>query len=772
MLKNISLSVKLRTIQLFNNIFSRFIPQQYKCSTVIPVIKSNGDKSMVSNYRPISLNICISKVLDKIIANRLWWFINQNKLLNSHQIGFRKGKSVHHNIMQLDFLISKALAKNSHISLIALDFAKAYDKIGVHSLVDQLKIWKVGPRIINYIINYMNNRKIQVKVNGHLSRKYPLQNGIPQGSPLSVVLFLIAYNRLCEIIKIQKSVDFYAYADDFYLIPKLSKLKNQNIDLINLFGNIDEWCRQSGAELSVTKCKHLHICRKRNCKCEILTNNHNNIESVNQIKVLGLIFTDKYRWNSHISHLRDSLVKRLNIIKCLANSKFNCNPISLLNVMNALIASKIDYGLYLYGNCPKSQINIVKSLYNAGIRTALGALASTPINNLLFESCMPTIEQRRENSILKLSKMLLNSADYALKDSLLQMEKSKRKFGSCCVLNSVVDSCKAREFPYKPLKVPRCKHPPWMLRSRAIDISLSILPKGTTPVLSYLARYEELRDKYCDYSFIFTDGSKDEEHISFSVTTTHSVIKQSVLPAYSSVFSAEIIAIYVTLYLLLNTQGKFAICTDSLSAIQAVCSVESTNFYAISIRKILLNYYPKFMLIWIPGHSRIPGNELADSAAKDALKRPLISYPNFNMNDISRDIKYNLRISKTDFFRLTNNWYQTNNMIKSNLVDFMRRNSLTFNRSEIVKIIRLRLGHCRISQLRFFEPDIPENCYFCRQNGNMSITHLLNDCVKFSNIRKLIFGNTNPVEALFSQSTTDTQRIINFLKDTKLFNLI
>lgn len=138
MIKNSSLEVHNRIIHHFNNIFNTYIPQTYKNSLIIPMLKPNGNKTEVSSYRPISLKCCVAKLLDKIIARRLWWFVTNNKLLNENQFGFKKGKSVCESLLYADFLISKSLNNKKHTSLITLDFSRAFDRVGVHSIIHQL----------------------------------------------------------------------------------------------------------------------------------------------------------------------------------------------------------------------------------------------------------------------------------------------------------------------------------------------------------------------------------------------------------------------------------------------------------------------------------------------------------------------------------------------------------------------------------------------------------------------------------------------------------
>lgn len=108
----------------------------------------------------------------------------------------------------------------------------------------------------------MTNRQIKVRGGSSYSKKLHLFSGIPQGFPLSVVLFLIANNKLCTVINMHKDLKFCAYADDFFIFKTLDKTKNLNIDISGLISNIQSSCDSSEAELALSKSKHLHISRK------------------------------------------------------------------------------------------------------------------------------------------------------------------------------------------------------------------------------------------------------------------------------------------------------------------------------------------------------------------------------------------------------------------------------------------------------------------------------------------------------------------------------
>jgi len=185
----------------------------------------------------------------------------------------------------------------------------------------------------------MTNRKTIVKTDTYLSNTFPLNNGIPKGSPISFILFLIAYNSLTNIISIPREIKFCAYADDFHFIVEHNIRKNPTTNLTDTSNQIDEWCTHSGSVLSKDKCQILHICRKHNCNAKIITGD-TTIPTTDTLKILGLTISKRYKWNTHISKLKADLSKPLSIVKYLSSHKYNTNTASLIQVIKSLVPNR------------------------------------------------------------------------------------------------------------------------------------------------------------------------------------------------------------------------------------------------------------------------------------------------------------------------------------------------------------------------------------------------------------------------------------------------
>jgi len=305
-----------------------------------------------------------------------------------------------------------------------------------------------------------------------------------------------------------------------------------------------------------------------------------------------------------------------------------------------------------------------------------------------------------------------------------------------------------------------------------VDIQLSCAKKSTTNKHVYLKKFLDIKDNLLKkkFSFLYTDGSKNKEIIGLAVTTEEEIVKQAVLPTYSSVYTAEAIAILEAVRIAEKKRGKTCICSDSLSTLEAVLNCNNMSFYTTSIRDLIIKLAPKIMLLWVPSHIGIKGNECADTAAKDATRSPLISIPNLNRTDINKLLKTNILKNNTNLQQKASPWYQAINPEMISINEYAKNAQLcSLPRKEITKIIRLRLGHTKLTHEYRFSQPINSQCRFCTTDA-ISISHILNDCTAFQTHRP---SNSNKKlsDLLINPSYENLQQILNFLKSATTTHL-
>ena len=148
------------------------IPQEWKHSIIIPILKPNKDQADPTSYRPINLTSTFCKIMERIVTERLVWFLNKNKILNFRQSGFRKHHSTVDHLLHLSDHINKALATKEHTLAVFLDIHKAYDMVWKEGLLYKIHNMGISGNMFNFIKNFLTNRTMQVKVNNTLSASH------------------------------------------------------------------------------------------------------------------------------------------------------------------------------------------------------------------------------------------------------------------------------------------------------------------------------------------------------------------------------------------------------------------------------------------------------------------------------------------------------------------------------------------------------------------------------------------------------------------------
>jgi len=179
-------------LKFYNRIWEAgTLPKAWKHAIVLPFIKPGKDPSNADSYRPIALTSALCKVMERMITNRLNWYLEKNKLLNPMQTGFRKNKSTLDHIMRLQSDIQNSINHGQYTAGVFLDFSKAYDMIWKNGLMHKISKLNISGNMYNFINDFLSERKIQVKVGDSLSDTQELENGTPQGSVISP--FAISY---------------------------------------------------------------------------------------------------------------------------------------------------------------------------------------------------------------------------------------------------------------------------------------------------------------------------------------------------------------------------------------------------------------------------------------------------------------------------------------------------------------------------------------------------------------------------------------------------
>ena len=311
-LKPIVLSVQIAPMvtKLFQkSLNTGTIPSDWSKANVTPLFKK-GDKSNPANYRPISLTCILCKLMEHIIASNITKHFQVNNILFHLQHGFRSKRSCETQLIGLVEDLARNLIQGHQTDLILLDFSKAFDKVNHLKLLYKLHQHGIQDNTLHWVKSFLIGRRQSVLVNGDMSDEVPVTSGVPQGSVLGPLLFLLYINDLPENIVSQVRL----FADDTAVYLAVNSTSQQNI-LQEDLNRLQQWEHTWDMEFNPSKCTVLCITRSKHPHKSTYTLHGQTLETVSDAKYLGVNISSDLNWNKHVHNVTTSASKTLNFIK-------------------------------------------------------------------------------------------------------------------------------------------------------------------------------------------------------------------------------------------------------------------------------------------------------------------------------------------------------------------------------------------------------------------------------------------------------------------------
>lgn len=384
--------------QLYNACLKlSYFPDAWKVAVIVMIPKPNKDHTLVDNYRPISLLNTLGKLFERVIASKMEDWIIQNKILVNYQSGFRRRFQTKDQIFRLIQSCLAGFNRCHKIGTVFIDIQKAFDSVWHAGLLHKLDKLKIPSYLGKIIQCYLNNRKFMVKVGDIYSTIRAILSGVPQGSVLGPILFLLFFNDIpCN----DKTIPAL-FADDLSLWYSHGNLRVINNRLQSTLDKIKLWLSTWRLKLNVSKTTYVVF--NRNGVQHKLSLYYGNaiINYERNPKFLGVILDPALTFREHIRCIRQRSASRINLLKSIRGRNWGANEKLLMITYKVLIRSLIDYCPFIPILASNSNYIDIERIQRKALKIALRLPYSTPITQIYEKACLPDVIDRATTLTLK-----------------------------------------------------------------------------------------------------------------------------------------------------------------------------------------------------------------------------------------------------------------------------------------------------------------------------------------------------------------------------------
>ena len=414
-------------------------PSKWKLANVIPLFK-NDNRRLKENYRPVSLLPSFSKICERVVFFHLYNFLMEIGFLYKFQSGFRPGDST---INQLIFLVHKiyeALEGGKEVRVVFLDISKAFDKVWHAGLLRKLEALGIQSPLLQWFESYLCNRKQRVVIEGQCSDWRSINSGVPQGSVLGPLLFLIYINDITDDLASLPLI----YADDTTLLEIVDDPAVSAGRLNSDLNKIAVWADKWSVTMNPVKTRNVVFSLKRNKQVHPhLFLHSNNVKDAESHTHLGLTLQSSMSWRKHIVQVYEKASKRLNMLKFVT---YKLDRSILTSLYKSLIRPLMEYGDVIWNNCYECDSALLDSVQYEAARLVTGAIKGTSSARLYKELAWECLSSRRKLHLSQFYKIVKNLAPFYLSELLPKLSSERTDYRLRSGENFTQFSCRTSRF--------------------------------------------------------------------------------------------------------------------------------------------------------------------------------------------------------------------------------------------------------------------------------------------------------------------------------------
>lgn len=643
-----------------------YMPKQWKLCNIAPIPKPNRDHTKAKNYRPIALLSCVGKLLERIFSQRLLKYLKETHLLSENQAGFQSYHNTYELLLKLTEHIYQSFRNNSILEAVFLDISSAYDSVWRDGLKYKLrKMFFITGKFYWWIDSFFKNRQGRVVIDGIQSKWKLFNTGVPQGSSLSPLLFIMYINDISNIINIESQIGMFADDVALWTTPingnnnnSINNMIYQHNKLQESLDKISQWCTKW--KLLLSQHKTQYIIFKSPWKKKIPSTkttrtiklNNTIIKPMNKIKYLGLYFDPYLTFKPHIKqYLLPKLMKRVGWLKYITNLNGGYPHILVYqSLYKMLLRPAIDYACPFWNGANNNIKKILNKIQRISLNRGMKLMKNVSYDITNIINNIEPLELRRKHEELKLFKRCRIYSVNFPKHTLSIIYKywyNNRPINNVfnyklsvltrASINSHLYSIKSMPTINQLLQLPKIKQIPQLIqlpRPTNTPFKLSWPDKHYNTVLTTFNHQDESSQHR---TVIFTDGScpKNPGYGGAGVVIFPPINKVNNKPIELSYpidgittnIAAEIGAILKAIEWINNNiknkKERIILFSDCKPVIDSILNRTNPYHYGHIIRLIqnkICNLINVPEIYWIKSHIGIKGNEIADKIARQAAQ--------------------------------------------------------------------------------------------------------------------------------------------------------
>ena len=730
-LKNLNLDLITVITNMCNEVLQSLnIPESWLIIKTVAILKPGKDENLPSSYRPICLIPVFLKTINIKIKREIVKFSQDRNILSQYSFGFKSKTSSINCVNYLVHTIEKAKNNKKCLIVTFLDLSKAFDNVDISKLLKILSEKDFPKYIIDWLYFYLRKRKVLLTLNDGSYIERTTNTGLPQGCPISPVLFNIYTSKLHETTEDGSLIQF---ADDFAVVTigtdAIEASNRMNLTLRTICRELDNL----GMKVNPDKSAAIVFVNNPplNINIEI---NDTPIEIKFSHKHLGIWIDHKLTFKAHITHTVNKAKKKINILKMLSRKKGGCHPKVLQRISNSIVRSQLDYGLTIYSKACKTDLSRLEKVQNLAIRTSCRYLQSTPNHVLYTEVGEFPLQYRAQylaykellktlyfetSPITNHLKTLINSDEIPKHHSYLEKIASINNFH--------VLQCKTQKTKIIEL------HNPNLVE--IIPVIPNLNRKNTPIAIQKQTVLKLIREDYSTYFKLFTDGSKTNDGVGYGIydQANRTSFSFKLNPNFS-IMNAELAGIIEALeYAISINQFKVVILTDSQSGCMALIENNIENYLVQQFYStISYNSLQKVVVQWIPGHINIIGNDRADEAAKLGITKYQEEYYPLTIGDSLISFKKELKEEwNKDYVNISQEKGKDHFTIMDSVELKPWFHKIELSTTGTITMGRIRTFHTATKdRLKKWNLIRTEDCDYCNVQENL--IHILYDCPRYN----------------------------------------